>query len=58
VKADRFQPVADPADTYSPWDKGWRLLIAWCASLMIVLLGLMHLALGMKVLEWWMTLQS
>lgn len=50
----RFQPVADPADTYSPWDQGWRLLVAWWASLMIVLLGLFHLALAMEVLEWWM----
>lgn len=53
-KSLRFQPVADPAESYSPWDQGWRLVTAWWASLMIVLLGLAHLALAMEVLEWWM----
>lgn len=52
----RFQPVADPAESYSPWDQGWRLLVAWWSSLMIVLLGLGNLALLMEVLEWWMTI--
>lgn len=54
--AARFQPVADPTEGYSPWDRGWRLLIAWCASLMIVLIGLANLAIALEVLEWWMTL--
>jgi len=53
-KATRFQPVADPAESYSPWDQGWRLLVAWWAGLMIVLLGLAHLALAAEVLEWMM----
>lgn len=50
----RFQPVADPTESYSPWDQGWRLLVAWCSSLMIVLLGMWHLALALEVLRWMM----
>lgn len=48
-----LQPVEDPSDSYSPWDQGWRLLMAWCASLLIVLLGMAHLAIALEVLEWW-----
>lgn len=53
-KAARFQPVEDPAESYSPWDQGWRLAIAWGASLLIVLLGLANLAIAWKVWTWWM----
>lgn len=53
-KAPRFLPVADPAESYSPWDQGWRLSVAWSASLLIVLLGIVHLALLVEVLEWWL----
>lgn len=36
----RFRPVDDPADSYSPWDRGWRLGVAWAASLLLVLLAI------------------
>lgn len=52
-KAARFRPVNDPAESYSPWDQGWRLVVAWGASLLIVLLGLAHLAIALEVLKWW-----
>lgn len=50
-RATRFRPVNDPAESYSPWDRGWRLVVAWGASVMIVLIGLSYLAVAMEVLE-------
>lgn len=52
----RFRPVPEPADSYSPWDQGWQLGVAWWASLMIVLLGMAHLALALEVLKWWIAI--
>lgn len=54
-EAARFRPVDDPSESYSPWDQGWRLGVAWGASAMIVLLGLANLVIALEVLRWWTT---
>jgi hypothetical protein len=51
----RFEPVPDPTEDYSIWDQGWRLLVAGISSIMIVLIGILHLALLMEVLAWIVT---
>jgi len=52
--SERFRPVENPADSYSPWDQGWRLRIAWCASLLAVLLGIGHCYVALKVIQWYL----
>lgn len=50
---ERFREIKDPEESYSPWDQGWRFRIAWGASLLVVLLGIFHSYLLLKVVEWW-----
>lgn len=54
----KLEPVLDPQDGFSDWDKGWRLTVAWIASGMIVLLGVGHLYLALEVLIWWIGIAS
>lgn len=51
--SERFRPVENPEDTYSEWDQGWQLLVAWGASSLIVLLGVGHFYVAVRVVEHW-----